>query len=73
MNNNEKRRSIIELAMFQHKITKKELAMELNVSYPTILSKLKNPSTLYISEADELCSYLDIDLNELITLKKRNE
>ena len=69
MNNNEKRRAIIEMAMFTHKVTKKELAIELGLSSQTILSKLKDPSSLYISEADDLCSYLNIDLNELITLK----
>lgn len=69
MTNNQKRQSIISLAMYEHKITKKELAAELGLSYPTMLSKLKNTGSLYISEADDLCNYLNIDLNELITLK----
>jgi|TARA_R100000700_G_C3148517_1_gene127937 DNA-binding Xre family transcriptional regulator len=69
MSNNEKRQSIISMAMFKHKVTKKELAEQLGMSYPTMLSKLKNTGSLYISEADNLCSYLNIDLNELITLK----
>tara|TARA_R100000781_G_scaffold110493_1_gene75989 strand:- start:40 stop:252 length:213 start_codon:yes stop_codon:yes gene_type:complete len=69
MTNNQKRQSIISLAMYEHKVTKKELAIELGLSYPTMLSKLKYTGTLYLSEADDLCSYLNIDLNELITLK----
>ena len=72
MTNNNKRQSIISLAMFENKVTKKELAEELGISYPTMLSKLKNTGSLYISEADNLCSYLNIDLNELITLNKSN-
>ena len=55
--------------MFENKVTKKELAEALGISYPTMLSKLKNTGSLYLSEADNLCSYLNIDLNQLITLK----
>ena len=72
MTNNKKRQAIIELAMFEHKVTKKELATELGLSYPTMLSKLKDTGSLYLSQADNLCSYLNIDLNKLITLDNKN-
>ncbi len=72
MAKNKERQAIIELAMFEHKVTKKELASELGLSYPTMLSKLKDTGTLYLSEADNLSAYLNIDLYKLITLKNKS-
>ena len=72
MNSNQRRQDMISFAMYKNKITKLELADALGFSYPTMLSKLKDTGSLYLSEADNLCSYLNIDLNELITLNKSN-
>ena len=65
---NEKRQSIIGFAMYKKKISKLQLAKALNLSYPTMLSKLKDTGSLKLSEADNICAYLHINLNELITL-----
>ena len=58
----------ILFAMFKKKLTKVDLAKLLNISYPTMLSKLNNIGNLRISEASELCEILDINLIELITI-----
>ena len=58
----------IRFAMFKKKLTKVDLAKLLNISYPTMLSKLNNIGNLRISEASELCEILDINLIELITI-----
>ena len=70
MNLNEQRQSIIGYAMYKNKVSKKTLAKALGLSYPTMLSKLKDTGSLKLSEADNVCSYLNISLNELLTLKK---
>ena len=67
---NEKRQSIIGFAMYEKKISKLQLAKMLKVSYPTMLSKLKDTGSLKLSEADNICDYLNISLNELITLNR---
>jgi hypothetical protein len=36
----------------------------MEMSYPTMLNKLKNPDTLKISEANRLCKILNLNLNE---------
>ena len=58
---NDKLKNIIELEMFRNKINKVELSEYMNMSYPTMLSKINNPGTLKISEADRLCSILNIN------------
>ena len=68
------RHDFVLFAMFKKKITKVDLAKMLNVSYPTILSRLNNLGSLRISEAVELCEILDIKVIELITLNNfKNE
>tara|TARA_R100000781_G_C4052648_1_gene118187 strand:+ start:505 stop:726 length:222 start_codon:yes stop_codon:yes gene_type:complete len=69
MNANSVRRSLIVCAMHRKKVNKKELARFLNLSYPTMLHKLKNPEEFKIGQAKKLCEYLNIELHELITLK----
>jgi len=54
--------------MFKKKLTKVDLSKLMNISYPTMLSKLNNIGNLRISEASELCEILDINLIELITI-----
>jgi len=66
---NEKLKGQIEYAMFKNKITKKELSSYMNMSYPTMLSKIESPGTLKISEAKRLCDILNINLGELLTIK----
>ena len=68
MNLNEKRQEIIGLAMWKMKVNKLQLSKALNMSYPTMLSKLKDTGNFKLCEADELCNYLNINLTELITL-----
>jgi DNA-binding Xre family transcriptional regulator len=69
MNENLVRRSLIVCAMKRKKVNKKNLSKFLNVSYPTILQKLKNPDEFNIRQAKKLCEYLNIELKELVTLK----
>ena len=59
---NEKLKEAIEYAMFKHKVSKLELSELLNVSYPTMLSRLKNPDLMKFSEADKLCNILNMEL-----------
>jgi len=59
---NNKLKEAIELAMFKHKVSKLELSELMNVSYPTMLSRLKNPDLMKFSEADKLCSILNMEL-----------
>ena len=66
---NEKIKNVIELEMFKNKINKLELSDHMNMSYPTMLSKLSEPGTFKISEADRLCNILNLQLNELLTIK----
>ena len=67
---NEKIKNIIEYEMFKNKINKLELAGYMNMSYPTMLSKLSEPGTLKISEAARLCDILNIELTELLNVKQ---
>ena len=59
---NEKLKEAIEYAMFKHKVSKLELSEIMNVSYPTMLSRLKNPDLMKFSEADKLCNILNMEL-----------
>ncbi len=67
---NEKRKEVISYAMFKNQITKKELSEYMNMSYPTMLSKLSDPGTLKISEADKLCNILGFKLTEFLINNK---
>ncbi len=69
MNLNRKRQEIISFAMYKNKISKLQLSKALGMSYPTMLSKLKSTGDFKLSEADNLCNYLNIELTEFITLK----
>ena len=59
---NEKLKEEIEYAMFKHKVSKLELSELMNVSYPTMLSRLKSPELMKFSEADKLCNILNMEL-----------
>ena len=59
---NEKLKEAIEYAMFKHKVSKLELSELMNVSYPTMLSRLKSPELMKFSEADRLCNILNMEL-----------
>ena len=68
---NDKLKEAIEYAMFKHRISKVELADLMNMSYPTMLSRLKSPELMKFSEADKLCDILNMDLRvEFLNLKK---
>ena len=69
MDLNKRRQEIISFAMYKYKVTKLELSEALGMSYPTMLSKLKSTGDFKLSEADNLCNYLNIELTEFITLK----
>ena len=47
---------------FKHKVSKLELSEYMDVSYPTMLSKLKRPELMKFSEADKLCKILNLEL-----------
>ena len=63
---NKIRQDMISFAMYQHKVTKKELAFALDLSYPTMLSKLKDTGSFKLSEFANLCDYLNIEVNKFI-------
>ena len=60
---NERLQRIIGYAMSEY----------MNMSYPTMLNKLKNPGTLKISEAERLCRILNLNLTEFLTNNISNE
>ena len=66
MNWNKYRQDVISLAMFQNEISKMELSEHLDISYPTMLTKLKDVGTFKLSEIDKVCTYLNLNINELI-------
>tara|TARA_R110002153_G_scaffold143340_5_gene294461 strand:+ start:340 stop:561 length:222 start_codon:yes stop_codon:yes gene_type:complete len=66
MNWNKYRQDQIKLAMFQNEISKMELSEHLDISYPTMLTKLKDVGTFKLSEFDKVCTYLNLNINELI-------
>ncbi len=66
MNYKEIIKNEIDLSMFKNEVTKIELAEHLNVSYPTMLSKLKDVGSLKLSEFNKVCEYLNLNINELI-------
>ena len=70
---NEKLQRIIGFAMYENDLTKLELSEYMEMSYPTMLNKLKNPSSLKISEADRLCKILNLNLTELLNNNKTYE
>lgn len=55
------------IALNESNLTKKDLAYELGLSYPSMLSKLSDPGTLKVSEMIGLCKCLKLDINELLT------
>ena len=68
MSLNDRRQEIISFAMYKKKVTKLQLSKALGLSYPTMLSKLKDIGSFKLSETDNMCSYLNINLNEFLTL-----
>tara|TARA_R100000655_G_scaffold108588_1_gene160874 strand:- start:357 stop:563 length:207 start_codon:yes stop_codon:yes gene_type:complete len=67
---NKKIKDIIEYQMFKNKINKLELSGYMNMSYPTMLTKLNDPGTFKISEAARLCNILSIELTDLLNVKQ---
>ena len=59
------RESIYRL-MIRQKIRKVQLAVEMDLSYPSILNKIENPGTFKVSELLKLCNILNVDINELL-------
>jgi DNA-binding Xre family transcriptional regulator len=59
-------RNTLYLALTNNKIRKTNLAMELSVSYPTILSKLERPFSFSVSELLSVCEFVDLDINDLL-------
>ena len=70
---NERLQRIIGYAMYENDLTKLELSEYMEMSYPTMLNKLKNPGTLKISEAERLCRILNLNLTEFLTNNISNE
>ncbi len=70
---NEKLKRIIGYAMYENDITKLELSEYMEMSYPTMLNKLKDPGTLKISEAERLCAILNLNLSEFLTNTNTDE
>ena len=59
-------RDTLILEMMKNKIRKNHLAKELNLSYPTMLSKLEQPFSFKVSELLLLCEIVNLDINELL-------
>ena len=66
MNSNQRSQDMISFAMYKNKITKLELADALGFSYPTMLSKLKDTGSFKLSEFENLCDYLNIEVKDFI-------
>tara|TARA_R100001086_G_scaffold35066_1_gene15874 strand:- start:226 stop:450 length:225 start_codon:yes stop_codon:yes gene_type:complete len=59
-------RNTLYLALTNNKIKKTNLAIELQVSYPTILSKLERPFSFSVSELLLVCEFANIEINDLL-------
>ena len=59
-------RDTLILEMMKNKVRKNHLAKELNLSYPTMLSKLEAPFSFKVSELLLLCEIVELDINELL-------
>jgi DNA-binding Xre family transcriptional regulator len=70
---NEKLQRIIGFAMYENDLTKLELSEYMDMSYPTMLNKLKDPGTLKISEAERLCTILNLNLTDFLTNNNKDE
>lgn len=66
---NEQLKRAIGYAMYDNEMTKMELSEIMDVSYPTMLSKLSNPQSMKISEMSKICQILNLDLKEILTIK----
>ena len=65
-NSQDQVRETLILEMSKNKVRKNHLAKELNLSYPTMLSKLEQPFSFKVSELLLLCEVINMDLNELL-------
>jgi hypothetical protein len=65
-NSQDEVRDTLILEMMKNKVRKNHLAKELNLSYPTMLSKLEQPFSFKVSELLLLCEVINMDLNELL-------
>tara|TARA_R100001530_G_C4203729_1_gene125469 strand:- start:218 stop:442 length:225 start_codon:yes stop_codon:yes gene_type:complete len=65
-NSQDQVRDTLILEMTKNKVRKNHLAKELNLSYPTMLSKLEQPFSFKVSELLLLCEVINMDLNELL-------
>ena len=65
-NSQDKVRDTLILEMMKNKVRKNHLAKELNLSYPTMLSKLEQPFSFKVSELLLLCEVINMDLQELL-------
>tara|TARA_R110002020_G_scaffold29237_2_gene92317 strand:- start:3668 stop:3883 length:216 start_codon:yes stop_codon:yes gene_type:complete len=70
---NEKLKRIIGYAMYENDLTKLELSEYMEMSYPTMLNKLKNPGTLKLSEAERLCTILNLEITDFLTKNNTDE
>tara|TARA_R100001443_G_scaffold3945_1_gene11878 strand:- start:3881 stop:4108 length:228 start_codon:yes stop_codon:yes gene_type:complete len=59
----------IKKLMCKNKLTKLDMSKKLDLTYPTMLTKLKEPYNLKLSELRSICSVLKIDHK---ILKKQN-
>ena len=65
-NSQDQVRDTLILEMMKNKVRKNHLAKELNLSYPTMLSKLEQPFSFKVSELLLLWEVINMDLNELL-------
>ena len=65
-NSQDQVRDTLILEMMKNKVRKNHLAKELNLSYPTMLSKLEQPFSFKVSELLLLCEVINMDLQELL-------
>ena len=65
-NSQDQVRDTLILERMKNKVRKNHLAKELNLSYPTMLSKLEQPFSFKVSELLLLCEVINMDLQELL-------
>ena len=65
---NEELKRAIGYAMYDNEMTKMELSEIMELSYPTMLSKLSNPKNMKISEMSKICQILNLDLKQILTI-----
>ena len=66
MNSRMMRRQVIRIAMSVKEMNKMQVAKALDWSYPTTLKKLEDPCKLTVTDAEQLCDLIDLEIVKFI-------